>query len=104
MDVYAMLWIFFVAGFVGVVIETIYCSAWVGHGALELRFALLYLPINPLYGAAAVVLALVLDGLAPWPILVVAVGLTVCSVLEYAVAAWLERAFGLVLWDYTGSC
>lgn len=100
MDAYALLWTFFIAGLLGVVIETIYCSVWVHRGALELRFALLYLPVNPLYGCAAVVLALALTPLASWPILVAIAGLAICTTFEYVAAAGLERLFGLVLWDY----
>jgi uncharacterized membrane protein len=98
----SLLWIFFVAGFVGVVLETIYCSVWVRRGALELRFGILYVPVNPMYGGAAVILTVLLTPLASSPILVVVAGLVLCSAIEYAVSVWLERAFGLVFWDYHG--
>jgi len=100
MEPYVGLWLFFIYGLLGVIIETAYCSLWVNRGVLDLRMALLYLPFNPLYGCAGVILTFALGGLASWPILVFLAGLTICTTLEYVAAAGLERLFGLVLWDY----
>jgi len=64
MEPYVGLWLFFIYGLLGVIIETAYCSLWVNRGVLDLRMALLYLPFNPLYGCAGVILTFALGGLA----------------------------------------
>ena len=98
---YIVLWLFFLYGFAGVLVEMFYC--WVAEfkGVIESRTGLLYLPINPLSGLGGVVISLVL---IPWidnPIAVFFVGALVGSVLEF-VASWvMEKAFGAVYWDYS---
>lgn len=102
MDGYTLLWRFFIDGLLGVVLETAYCSIWLYRGVLTSRMALLYVPINPLYGSAGILLSLTLGGLADSPLLVFLVGLGLCTGLEFVVSLWLEQAFGAVFWDYRG--
>lgn len=100
MDGYILLWLFVIDGVLGVVLETAYCTIWVYHGVFTSRMALLYLPINPIYGSAGVLLSLALGGLAASPVLVFLVGLGICTGIEFVMSLWLERVTGAVFWDY----
>lgn len=93
--------IFVLGSFGGVVLEV----AWVWlvdePGTLEPRTGLLYVPFNPLYGGAAVVGSLVLAPLAESPIRVFLAGLVAFTAIEYVASVVMERAFGVVFWDYS---
>jgi uncharacterized membrane protein len=93
--------IFVLGSLGGVLLEV----AWVWlidePGTLEPRTGLLYLPFNPVYGAAAVVGSLVLAPLAESPIRVFLAGLVIFTVIEYLASLIMERTFGTVFWDYS---
>lgn len=98
---YLALWLFFLYGFAGVLVEMLYCWTVEFKGVIESRTGLLYLPINPLYGLGGVVISLVLIPFVDNPIAVFFVGALVGSVLEF-VASWvMEKLFGAVYWDYS---
>lgn len=98
---YLALWLFFLYGFAGVLVEMLYCWTAEFKGVIESRTGLLYLPINPLYGLGGVVISLVLIPFVDNPIAVFFVGALVGSVLEF-VASWvMEKLFGAVYWDYS---
>lgn len=98
---YLALWLFFLYGFAGVLVEMLYCWTIEFKGVIESRLGLLYLPINPLYGLGGVVISLVLIPFVDNPFLVFLVGALVGSVLEF-VASWvMEKLFGAVYWDYS---
>ncbi len=52
---YRFFWIFFVAGVLGVMIESLWCV--VTRGYLERRAGLLFTPFNPVYGFGAVIMS-----------------------------------------------
>jgi uncharacterized membrane protein len=93
--------IFVLGSLGGVLLEV----AWVWlidePGTLEPRTGLLYLPFNPVYGAAAVVGSFVLAPLAESPIRVFLAGLVIFTVIEYLASLIMERTFGTVFWDYS---
>jgi uncharacterized membrane protein len=99
--VYVALWLFFIYGFAGVVIEMFYCWTIEYKGVIESRLGLLYLPINLLYGAGGLVISLVLVPFFDNPFIVFALGLVVGTVLEYLTSLLMEKAFGAVYWDYS---
>ena len=101
MDGYILLWLFFIDGVLGAILETAYCSIWVYRGVFTSRMALVYVPVHPLYGAGGVVLTLTLGGLAQWPILVFLAGLLLCSAAEFVASVVLQRVFGAIFWDYS---
>lgn len=92
--------VFTVCAFAGVVIETAHGLLVEKPGVLESRSGLVYLPLNPLYGVAAVVAAALLRPLAEWPLLVFVVGLVAATGVEFVASVVLERGCGVVLWDY----
>lgn len=99
--IYVVLWLFFIYAFAGVVLEILYCWAFEFRGVIESRTALLYLPLNPLYGIGGVVITLVLLPVFGNPLIVFALGALVGSALEYVASLVMEKAFHAVYWDYS---
>lgn len=100
-DLYVILWLFFLYSFAGVVCETFYCWAVEHKGIIESRLGILYLPLNPLYGVGGVAVTLLLLDFVGNPLLVFAIGLVVCTVLEYFTSLVMEKVFKSVFWDYS---
>ncbi len=98
---YLILWLFIIYSFAGVVVETFYCWAVEHKGIIESRFGILYLPLNPLYGIGGVAVSLLLIDYVSNPLLVFAVGLVVCTALEYVTSLVMEKVFKSVFWDYS---
>lgn len=97
---YLLLWLFVIYGFLGVVIETVYCL--VREGVLESRLGLLYVPLRPMYGIGAVASTVVLEPYLQRPIVVLLGCMVICSVVEYVAGGICEKAFGTMSWDYRG--
>lgn len=98
---YVALWLFFIYGVAGVVVEMLYCWVVEYRGIVESRLGLLYFPINPLYGAGGVLISLVLLPYIDDPLAVFFIGLVTGTVLEYVTSLVMEKAFGAVYWDYS---
>lgn len=90
------LWFLFYS-FVGWVYESILCSIterkWVNRGFL-------YGPLCPIYGSGAVLILLALGRLTN-PLVLFLSGMTLCSILEYAVSWLMEKLFHARWWDYS---
>ena len=98
---YVTSWLFLLGSFAGVALESLWEIAVERPRRFEPRAGILYLPLNPLYGAATVVGALGLQPLAFSPVLVFAAGAVGFSAVEFVASLLLERAFGVVFWDYS---
>lgn len=59
-------------------------------------------PWLPIYGAGALFLYLLLRPFKRRPLSVFLISMTVCSLLEYLTGFFLERAWGVRWWDYSG--
>lgn len=94
-------WLFLLGSFLGVVLEAAWEVLVERPRRFEPRAGVLYLPLNPLYGAAAVAGSFALAPLAASPGLVFLAGALGFSALEYVASLVLERAFGSVFWDYS---
>lgn len=99
--IYVALWLFFIYGIAGVIVEMIYCWVIEYRGIVESRLGLLYFPINPLYGAGGVLISLVLLPYIDNPLAVFFIGLATGTALEYVTSLVMEKAFGAVYWDYS---
>lgn len=90
------LWFLFYS-FAGWVYESILCSIteqkWVDRGFL-------YGPLCPIYGSGAVLILLALGRLTN-PLVLFLSGMTLCSILEYAVSWLMEKLFHARWWDYS---
>ena len=96
--VYQLCWLFLIYGFLGVVIETVFCL--VREGVLESRLGLLYVPLRPMYSIGGVACTLLLDRYQHQPIMVFLGGMLICSVVEYTAGSICDKAFGTISWDY----
>lgn len=97
-SVYLLGWLFLAYGFLGVVVETVYCL--VREGVVESRFGLLYVPLRPMYGIGGVACTVLLDRFQPQPVTVFLGGMLICSVVEYAAGSICDKVFGTLSWDY----
>ena len=98
---YVGLWLFFIYGFVGVLIEMVYCWTIEYRGVIESRLGLLYVPFNLLYGAGGVFITLALLPVVDNPFAVFGLGLVVGTTLEYFTSLLMEKVFHAVYWDYS---
>lgn len=98
-ELYFVLWFFFIFCVLGVIVEMFYAMAQ--DGVLESRQGMLYLPLSPIYGLGGMIIGLFLIRYLHEPVLLFFVGMLIASVLEY-VASWImEKAFKTVFWDYS---
>ncbi|GHF10426.1 putative ABC transporter permease [Pseudolysinimonas yzui] len=99
--VFAATWVFVLGSVGGVLIERAWMRLLEGPDVVDPRSGLLYLPFNPLYGFAAVIGSLVLAPLAASPPLVFLAALVIFTLVEGVTSLLMERAFGVVFWDYS---
>ncbi|TPF95892.1 membrane protein [Bifidobacterium sp. UTCIF-39] len=102
LDFFNLFWVFVVASVVGLGIETVYHMA-LYHGELQDRAGLLYGPFSPIYGFGGLLLTVFLNRL--WnrnPVLIFLASAVIGGAFEYATSWFMEVAFGVTAWDYTG--
>lgn len=102
LDFFNLFWVFVVACVVGLGIETVYHFVMY-HGEWQDRAGLLYGPFSPIYGFGAVLLTVLLNRL--WdsnPLLIFIASAIIGGSFEFAVSWFMETAFGITAWDYTG--
>ena len=98
-QLYYVLWFFFVFCFLGVIVELIFGLA--EEGVIESKLGLLYLPFSPIYGLGGVILSRFLLPYLREPILMFLMGILVGTVLEYVASLVMEKVFKTVFWDYS---
>lgn len=89
------LWLIY--GFLGFIVETVYCS--VGEGKFVQR-GFLTGPIIPIYAFGALIILYFLKGFHS-PYVVFILGVILTSALEYIGSFIMEKLFHLKLWDYS---
>ncbi|TPF95557.1 putative ABC transporter permease [Bifidobacterium sp. UTBIF-78] len=102
LDFFNIFWLFTIASVGGLAIETIYHMA-LYHGELQDRAGLLWGPFSPIYGCGAVLVTVCLNRL--WkanPFLIFCASAVIGGAFEYATSWFMEVAFGITAWDYTG--
>lgn len=102
LNVFNLFWVFVVASVVGLVVEDLW--QLVVFSRTMSRAGLVWGPFSPIYGFGAVLLTLVLNRV--WNKGVVRlflVGATMGAFFEFWVSWFLEHAFGVVAWDYSGT-
>ena len=102
LDFFNIFWLFTVACVFGLAIETVYHMTMY-HGELQDRAGLLWGPFSPIYGCGAVLVTVSLNRL--WksnPFLIFCASAVIGGAFEYATSWFMEVAFGITAWDYTG--
>ena len=99
LNFYKLFWIFFIACFLGVVVETVW--VYVTRHVLQSRRGLIYGPFNCVYGCGAVLMTLVMYRLRnKRDAAIFVVGALLGGVYEYVLSWGQEAILGTVSWQY----
>ena len=103
LNFFNIFWVFVICSIIGLVIETVYHMVVVEPGVLHDRAGLLYGPFSPMYGFGAVLMTLALNRFRKMHVLLVfLISALIGGTFEYLMSLFLEIAFGVSAWDYTG--
>lgn len=100
LNLFKLFWIFFIGCFAGVIVETIWCVY--KNGVLESRTALVFSPLNPVYGFGAVLITLCFVRFSSKKKATIFFGcMFIGGAFEYLCSLFQEMAFGTVSWSYS---
>lgn len=102
LNFFNIFWVFVVASVVGLLVEDIWHIML--HGHYEDRAGLVWGPFSTIYGFGAVLMTMALNRF--WnrsPFLIFAVAAVIGAAFEFWMSFFLQTAFGIVAWDYSGT-
>ena len=104
LNFFNVFWVFVICCFLGLVLETIWHMTVVEFGVYQDRAGLIYGPFSPIYGFGAVLMTVALNRFYKAnPVVIFLVAGLIGAAFEYFVSWFLETAFGIVAWDYSGT-
>ena len=104
LNFFNVFWVFVICSVLGLLLEIVWHVVVVDPGVYEDRAGLLYGPFSPIYGFGAVLMTVALNRRYKSNLLVIfLVAGFIGAAFEFFVSWFMETAFGIVAWDYTGT-
>ncbi len=94
----ALFWQFFFYSFFGFLLEVAF--ARLTHSSKQDRKCHLLLPVCPVYGVGALAILILPEAIKSSPLLLYAAGAAVCTLAEWSLSLFYEKAAGVAFWDY----